>query len=168
MIVTKFGGSSLADAAQFKKVKHILDMDGERKYVVPSAPGKRGPGDDKITDLLYASHAAAAEGKSPRHLLERIRARYEEIVEELGIDMDFAGEFAVIAAGKGFAPQFYHAGQGFASVFAVGHHALLAFHGGNFIAFAGVVTGCILHKDIAKNVAAPRRFGTVAEVRRHQ
>ena len=59
MIVTKFGGSSLADAAQFKKVKSILDMDSERKYVVPSAPGKRGPGDDKITDLLYAAHGCA-------------------------------------------------------------------------------------------------------------
>ena len=97
MIVTKFGGSSLADAAQFIKVKHILDMDSERKYVVPSAPGKRGPGDDKITDLLYASHALAAEGKPCRHLLERIWGRYEEIAQELGVDMDFSGEFAVIS-----------------------------------------------------------------------
>ena len=97
MIVAKFGGSSLADAAQFVKVKHILDMDSERKYVVPSAPGKRGPGDDKITDLLYASHAAAQSGKSFRHLLERIQARYSEIAEELSIDMDIAGEFSVIA-----------------------------------------------------------------------
>ncbi|MBR0226821.1 MAG: aspartate kinase, partial [Clostridia bacterium] len=76
MIVTKFGGSSLADAAQFKKVKSILEMDSERKYVVPSAPGKRGPGDDKITDLLYAAHKAAKEKKPFKHLLERIQARY--------------------------------------------------------------------------------------------
>ena len=83
MIVTKFGGSSLADAAQFKKVKSILEMDHDRKFVVPSAPGKRGPGDDKITDLLYACHAAAESGKPFRHFLERIRARYEEIAQEL-------------------------------------------------------------------------------------
>ena len=97
MIVTKFGGSSLADAAQFKKVKSILDMDSERKYVVPSAPGKRGPGDDKITDLLYAAHRAA-QGKKPfKHLLERIQARYEEIADELNVSMDFKEEFAQIA-----------------------------------------------------------------------
>ena len=93
MIVTKFGGSSLADAAQFKKVKTILDMDSERKYVVPSAPGKRGPGDDKITDLLYAAHKAAQEKKPYKHLLERIQARYEEIAGELNVDMDFKEEF---------------------------------------------------------------------------
>ena len=96
MIVTKFGGSSLADAAQFKKVKSILEMDSERKYVVPSAPGKRGPGDDKITDLLYAAHKAA-QGKKPfKHLLERIQARYEEIADELNVTMDFKAEFAQI------------------------------------------------------------------------
>ncbi|MBR1585321.1 MAG: aspartate kinase [Clostridia bacterium] len=98
MIVAKFGGSSLADAAQFKKVKTIVDMNPERKYIVPSAPGKRGPGDDKITDLLYAAHKAAAEQKSFRHLLERIQARYVEIADELGVEMDFAGEFARIEA----------------------------------------------------------------------
>ena len=97
MIVTKFGGSSLADAAQFKKVKSILDMDSERKYVVPSAPGKRGPGDDKITDLLYAAHKAAQEKKTFKHLLERIQARYEEIAGELDVSMDFKEEFAKIA-----------------------------------------------------------------------
>ena len=87
MIVTKFGGSSLADAEHFKKVKEILKMDAERKFVVPSAPGKRGPGDDKITDLLYAAQRAAGEGKAYRHLLERIRARYEGIASELGVEM---------------------------------------------------------------------------------
>ncbi len=96
MIVTKFGGSSLADAAQFKKVKTILEMDSERKFVVPSAPGKRGPGDDKITDLLYAAHKAASTGKAYRHLLERIQARYEEIAGELHIDFDLKKEFKEI------------------------------------------------------------------------
>ena len=96
MIVTKLGGSPLADAAHFKKVKDILAMDPERKFVVPSAPGKRGPGDDKITDLLYAAHRAASEGKTFQHLLERIRARYEEIASELHVDMDFTAEFSEI------------------------------------------------------------------------
>ena len=96
MIVTKFGGSSLADAAQFQKVKEILSMDPERKYVVPSAPGRRGPGDDKITDLLYAAHNAAQSGKTFKHLLERIQGRYQEIANELSIDVDINGEFAQI------------------------------------------------------------------------
>ena len=88
MIVAKFGGSSLADAAQFIKVKNIVLANHERKYIVPSAPGKRGAGDDKITDLLYASYDAANNGKSFRHVLERIQARYIEIAEELGITAD--------------------------------------------------------------------------------
>ena len=96
MIVAKFGGSSLADAAQFRKVKDIVLSDSERKFIVPSAPGKRGPGDDKITDLLYACHRAAAEGKAFRHILERIQARYVEIAEELHIPMDFDTEFLEI------------------------------------------------------------------------
>lgn len=98
MIVAKFGGSSLADAHQFRKVKAIVEMDPERKYIVPSAPGKRGPGDDKITDLLYAAHSAAQSGKSCRHLLERIQARYVEIAEELDVKMDFDAEFSEIGS----------------------------------------------------------------------
>ncbi len=96
MIVTKFGGSSLADAGQFRKVKQIMEMDHERKYAVPSAPGKRGSGDDKVTDLLYACHAAAAEGKPFKHILERIRARFEEIRSELALQVDLDAEFARI------------------------------------------------------------------------
>ena len=96
MIVTKFGGSSLADAGQFRKVKQIMEMDHERKYAVPSAPGKRGSGDDKVTDLLYVCHAAAAEGKPFKHILERIRARFEEIRSELALQVDLDAEFARI------------------------------------------------------------------------
>lgn len=98
MIVAKFGGSSLADAAQFVKVRDIVRGNSERKYIVPSAPGKRGAGDDKITDLLYACHDAAEKGKSFRHILERIRGRYMEIAEELGLTMDLASEFSFIEA----------------------------------------------------------------------
>ena len=52
-IVAKFGGSSLSDAGQFAKVRQIIEMDARRCYVVPSAPGKRFDGDEKVTDLLY-------------------------------------------------------------------------------------------------------------------
>ena len=97
MLVAKFGGSSLADAKQFVKVKSILLADGDRRYVVPSAPGKRGPEDDKITDLLIACHTAAQSGKPFLHILERIQARYTDIAQELGISMPLADEFATIA-----------------------------------------------------------------------
>ena len=62
-IVAKFGGTSLADAEQFRKVRGILELEPTRRYLVPSAPGKRFSGDDKVTDLLYLCHAQAAEGK---------------------------------------------------------------------------------------------------------
>jgi len=113
VIVAKFGGSSLADASQFIKVKDIVLSHHDRKYIVPSAPGKRGAGDDKITDLLYACHQAAASGKSFRHVLERIRARYIEIAEELQIEMDFDPEFAKIEeALKNGASREYAASRG--------------------------------------------------------
>ena len=61
--VAKFGGSSLANAAQFRRVKEILLSDPERKYVVPSAPGRRFKEDDKVTDLLYQCYRLAKEGQ---------------------------------------------------------------------------------------------------------
>jgi aspartate kinase len=59
--VTKFGGSSLASASQFKKVADIILADEARRYVVPSAPGKRFPEDVKVTDMLYACYKAAVK-----------------------------------------------------------------------------------------------------------
>ncbi len=97
MIVAKFGGSSLADATQFRKVRAIVENNGERKFIVPSAPGKRGAGDDKITDLLYECHAAAQAKKPFLHILERIEARYTAIAAELGLALDFDSEFSRIA-----------------------------------------------------------------------
>ena len=64
--VVKFGGSSLASAEQFKKVGDIIRADESRKYVVPSAPGKRFSDDTKVTDMLYACYNAAAEGPDGR------------------------------------------------------------------------------------------------------
>ena len=87
-IVTKFGGSSLADAGQFAKVKEILLMDGQRRYVVPSAPGRRFPEDDKVTDLLYKCHRQVSEGEDFQPTFDLIAARYMDIAEELGLTVD--------------------------------------------------------------------------------
>lgn len=84
--VTKFGGSSLANAEQFKKVIDILKADEQRRYAVPSAPGKRFSGDDKITDLLYKCHDIATTGKSIDQAFDIIRSRYMHIAQELGLD----------------------------------------------------------------------------------
>ena len=62
--VVKFGGSSLASAHQFKKVGDIIKADKSRRFVVPSAPGKRNSKDEKVTDLLYETYDAAVEGVS--------------------------------------------------------------------------------------------------------
>ena len=87
-IVTKFGGSSLADAGQFRKVKEILDLDPARVYVVPSAPGRRFSGDEKVTDLLYRVYAQREAGEDWRETFDKVAARYLEISEELGLTLD--------------------------------------------------------------------------------
>ena len=61
--VAKFGGSSLASAEQFKKVGEIIHADQDRRYIVPSAPGKRFADDTKVTDLLYTCYHIAEEGE---------------------------------------------------------------------------------------------------------
>ena len=98
MLVCKFGGSSLADAEQFRKVREIVLADKNRRYVIPSAPGKRGDGDEKVTDLLYEAAAARQVGSPFLHILERIRYRYEHIAQELGIDVPLEAEFTKIAS----------------------------------------------------------------------
>ncbi|MDY4140781.1 MAG: aspartate kinase [Eubacteriales bacterium] len=87
-IVTKFGGSSLADAGQFAKVKAILAMNPARKYVVPSAPGRRFKDDDKVTDLLYRCHRQRSAGEDYQDTFDLIAARYMDIAEELGLHCD--------------------------------------------------------------------------------
>ena len=79
--VVKFGGSSLASAEQFKKVGSIIHADEERKFVVPSAPGKRHSKDTKVTDMLYACYAKAEAEEDFSAELEAIEARYQEIIE---------------------------------------------------------------------------------------
>ncbi|MBO4981597.1 MAG: aspartate kinase [Lachnospiraceae bacterium] len=95
--VVKFGGSSLASAEQFKKVGNIIRADKERKYVVPSAPGKRFKEDTKVTDMLYDCYRLAEEGKDFHEDLKAIRERYDEIIEGLGLKLDLGAEFDVIA-----------------------------------------------------------------------
>lgn len=86
--VVKFGGSSLADAKQFKKVKDIIMADPMRVYVVPSAPGKRSYTDEKITDMLYACQKRAAEDKSFDDLYDCIVERYVDIAFELDLHVN--------------------------------------------------------------------------------
>ena len=91
--VVKFGGSSLASAKQFKKVGDIIRSDKSRRYVVPSAPGKRNDKDEKVTDLLYECYDAAASGSAYKKILEKIKKRYEEIIDGLDLNLNLDHEF---------------------------------------------------------------------------
>jgi aspartate kinase len=91
--VVKFGGSSLADADQFKKAIGIISADPDRRYVVPSAPGRRNPSDGKITDMLYACHALAASKDNFMKPLREIRKRFEGILYGLDLPLDLSAEF---------------------------------------------------------------------------
>lgn len=94
--VVKFGGSSLASAEQFKKVENIIHQDESRRYVVPSAPGKRFAADTKVTDMLYGCYAAAEEGEDFSEKLAEIRERYQEIIDGLNLDFSLDKDFEVI------------------------------------------------------------------------
>ncbi|MEE1444478.1 MAG: aspartate kinase [Blautia sp.] len=93
--VVKFGGSSLASAEQFKKVGAIIRADGTRRYVVPSAPGKRFSEDTKVTDLLYTCYRAADRAKF-QAVLSEIKSRYQEIIEGLDLTFSLEEDFQVI------------------------------------------------------------------------
>ncbi|MCI6553300.1 MAG: aspartate kinase [Lachnospiraceae bacterium] len=94
--VVKFGGSSLASAEQFQKAGDIIRSDGERRYVVPSAPGKRSSGDTKVTDMLYGCYAKAEAGKDFKAELKQIKERYEEIIRGLGLTLSLNEQFKTI------------------------------------------------------------------------
>lgn len=94
--VVKFGGSSLASAEQFKKVGEIIRADHCRRYVVPSAPGKRSSSDTKVTDMLYSCYNLAIREKKFTGLLDEIRARYQEIIDGLELDLSLDHEFETI------------------------------------------------------------------------
>ncbi|MCI5712635.1 MAG: aspartate kinase [Lachnospiraceae bacterium] len=107
--VVKFGGSSLASATQFAKVGNIIRADESRKYVVPSAPGKRNSKDTKVTDMLYQCYALAEEDKDFRVQLKKIKERYDSIINGLALKLSLEEEFKVIEtnfknkAGKDYA-----------------------------------------------------------------
>jgi len=94
--VVKFGGSSLASAEQFKKVGDIIRSDSARRFVIPSAPGKRFDKDIKITDMLYSCYDLAVNGKKFASMLIDIKERYDEIITGLDLDLSLDKEFEII------------------------------------------------------------------------
>ena len=107
--VVKFGGSSLASAEQFEKVGKIIRADKDRRFVVPSAPGKRDAKDTKVTDMLYGCYALAEEGKDFKAELKAIKERYQGIIDGLKLDLSLEEEFKIVEknfkekAGKDYA-----------------------------------------------------------------
>src|SRR3990172_862596 len=91
-IACKFGGSSLADAAQFRKVRSILDSDTRRSVIVVSAPGRRNQEEAKLTDLLYQCHGLAQRRASLDVPFAQIRDRFLGIAKELGLVPGLAAE----------------------------------------------------------------------------
>ena len=110
--VVKFGGSSLADAKQFKRVAEIVKADPSRRYVVPSAPGKRFSDDIKVTDMLYTLYELV-KSRADMSVIDahydKIKERYNGIIAELGLSFDLTGEYEYIknavlhSAGRDFA-----------------------------------------------------------------
>ncbi len=110
--VVKFGGSSLADADQIRKAAAIIKSDADRRYVVPSAPGKRSSSDVKITDMLYACYEKASLGEDFTEDFGRIKARYNEIIASLGVGISLDEEFDRIQANLASAGREYAASRG--------------------------------------------------------
>ena len=96
--VTKFGGSSMADAGQYRKVRDILFADPARRVVIVSAAGKRYSDDHKLTDLLYLCHAHTRYGVACDPVFDMITSRYIEIRDELKLNVDLETEFADLAS----------------------------------------------------------------------
>ena len=110
MKVVKFGGSSLADAEQFRKVAEIVKADPDRRFVVASAPGKRFSGDVKVTDMLYHCYAMVRNHEDITEYFEQISERYNSIIRDLGLDFDISGELDYIRNAIT-----HHSGQDFAA-----------------------------------------------------
>lgn len=106
----KFGGSSLADAAQFRRVGEIVRADSARRYVIASAPGKRTPDDIKVTDMLYRCYEMARAREDITDYFAKIAERYNAIIRDLGLNYDIAGELAYICDGIN-----HHTGRDFAA-----------------------------------------------------
>lgn len=94
--VSKFGGSSLADGNQVKKVKEIIDKDKQRKFIVLSACGKKNDSEHKITDLLYLCDAHLKYGVDPENIFKQIEDKFYSLKNELGLSIDLDKEFKEI------------------------------------------------------------------------
>lgn len=94
--VVKFGGSSLASAAQFLKAGEIIQSEKSRKYVVPSAPGKRDSNDVKITDMLYICYEKASKGTDYSREWNFITSRYNDIIKGLSLNLSLDRDFELI------------------------------------------------------------------------
>lgn len=94
--VAKFGGSSMADAGQFRKVKSIIEADSARRVIVVSAAGKRFSGDNKLTDLLYLCHAHKKYGVNCDPVFDMIADRYRGICAELNLSLDIESELKAL------------------------------------------------------------------------
>ena len=104
--VVKFGGSSLASAEQFRKAGSIIRNDSARRYVIPSAPGKRNPDDTKVTDMLYQCYKQAIldddREQDFEEILAQIKQRYDEIISGLNLELSL-DEAKDLLASAGFA-----------------------------------------------------------------
>ncbi|SKB92001.1 aspartate kinase [Lachnospiraceae bacterium] len=95
-IVAKFGGTSLADAEHFRRIKDIITADPDRRYIVASAPGKRFPEDIKVTDMLISCYEKAANNEPFAPLLNEIKQRFQDIVDGLELDFPLEPEFKIL------------------------------------------------------------------------
>ena len=96
--MAKFGGSSLADAAHFQKVREIVEADPERRYIVPSAPGKRSPQDEKVTDLLYLCYEEAKHGRPYKKLFGEDQGEIQRDLPGSFMDFFLESDFGKIEA----------------------------------------------------------------------
>ena len=105
IVVTKFGGTSVADAAQFRKIKEIVSSNPERRFIVVSAPGNRFPEDEKVTDLLLNCYEKASAGESFADEFEQIRMRFRDIIDGLKMDFPLDEELEVLGQSLAEDPQ---------------------------------------------------------------
>lgn len=108
--VVKFGGSSLADAEHFRRVAEIVKADPNRRYVVPSAPGKRFSDDTKVTDMLYRCYEMVRNHEDITEYYHKIAQRYNDIIKELGLNFDISGELEYVRNAI-----LHHSGRDFAA-----------------------------------------------------
>jgi len=108
--VVKFGGSSLADAEHFRMVQSIVTAESSRRFVVPSAPGKRFNGDDKVTDLFYKCYEVSNDPNALAEVFEKVKERYELIIQGLGLTLNLSAEYESILSAIS-----HHAGRDYAA-----------------------------------------------------